>query len=81
MKFVEVEDIPYPAYASRGILEERLEQFMSMKTKYVKVVYSLDEYTSPTSCRCALARACRQYGFPVDARMINGEVYLIRRDI
>jgi hypothetical protein len=81
MKFVEVKEIPSTGRANRGVLEERLEAFMALGIKYAKVVYDADDYTSPTSCRVAFARACRRYGFPVDAKMINGEVYLIRRDM
>lgn len=81
MKFVEVKEIPRTGRASRGILEERLEAFMKMGIKNAKLVYDADEYTSPTSCRVAFARACRRYGFPVDAKMVYGEVYLIRRDM
>lgn len=81
MHFMEVDEIPNGYRAARGILEERLDTFMSMRIKYAKVTYTSDEYSCPTSCRSALAYACRRYGFPVDVKMIGGEVYLIRRDI
>lgn len=81
MEFVEVKDIPKTGRANRGIVEERLEAFVKMGVKYAKIVYSIDDYTCPTSCRSAFASACRRYGFPVDAKLINGEVYLIRRDM
>lgn len=81
MEFVEVKEVPYSTRAQRGIMEERLEKFMSMNVKYVKITYSVNEYSCPTSCRMSFANAAKRYNFPVDAKMINGEVYLIRRDI
>ena len=81
MNFVEVKEIPYTTRARKGFMEERLEQFMHMHVKYVKVTYSAIEYSCPTSCRMSFANAAKRYNFPVDTKMINGEVYLIRRDM
>ena len=81
MHFVTVEELPDTQYASRNKLEEGLEKFMSMKTKYARIVFSKDEYSSSTACQVVMKRASIQYGFPVDVRLINGDVYLIRRDI
>lgn len=81
MKFVEVGTLPDNAKTRRGVMEERLEKFVRMNVKYVKIDYRIDEYTSPTSCRLSFANAAKKYNFPVDVKMINGEVYLIRRDM
>lgn len=81
MNFVKVEKLPGNVKTQKGVMEERLEKFVSMNVKYAKIAYSVDEYTSPTSCRLSFAKAAKRYNFPVDTKMINGEVYLIRRDI
>ena len=81
MKFVEVKEIPTTRRNFQCKFEERLGRFMDRNIKYAKVVYDMDEYTSSTGCALAFKRACLWYGFPIDVKQINGEVYLIRRDI
>ena len=81
MKFVEVKEIPTTSRNMSCKFEERLGRFMDKNIKCARVVYDVDEYTSSTGCAIAFKRACLWYGFPVDVKQINGEVYLIHRDI
>ena len=79
MKFVEVKEAPKMGY-KRNELQARLNEFMRMRTKTVKVIWE-GTYKSAQGAQCNISRAAKVGGFPIDVRRIKGEVYLIRRDM
>lgn len=81
MHFVEVKEIPPTRVNLKCKFEERLERFMRLNIKCAKVVYDINDYSSATACLISFRRASVMHGFPVDVKMRNGEVYLIRRDM
>ena len=77
MKFVKVEKIPNSAPNHR--MNAYLKEFMHMNIKIARV----DDHgykNAKVAANC-ISAACRRHVFPVDVRLSNGEVYLIRRDI
>lgn len=80
MKFKQVEAIPGKCSEKRT-LRNNWEEFMRMNVKMVKVELAPDEYKSPTVARGVFAVSIKRYGYPIDARLRNGEIYLIRRDM
>ena len=84
MIFIEVEELPEVERRTerdRKDLRSYIEDFMSMNTKIVWVVYEPHEYASPQSAARAFRRACSTYGFPVDPCIRNDDLYLVRNDI
>jgi hypothetical protein len=83
MQFVQVEELPERTMKNgrKGATKHRLELFMEMKVKIAKVVLDDDDYVCPVSAYCSLAEACENLAFPIDVKMRNGEIYLIRRDM
>lgn len=77
MKFVKVDEIPNraPAHDMPAFLKE----FMHMNVKMARV----DDhgYKSDRVAANYIATACRRHVFPIDVRLSNGEVYLVRRDM
>lgn len=88
MKLVEVEDIRqvkrdwsrYKA-VNRTPVKKYLQEFMDMNVKTVRLDFSEDEYLSPTSCHNSFRSSAHYNKFPIDVKMINGEVYLVRWDL
>lgn len=84
MYFVEVREIPSETYKpkrEKGYLKAKLNKFMGMHVKYAKVVFTVYDYIGPVSCYNSYRSAVKRYVFPIDVKMRNGEIYLIRRDI
>ena len=84
MKFVEVEELPdtlKKKQGKKGVLKSKLDKFMGMGIKTAKVVWDEHDYSNPMSCYNAFILACRRHVFPIDVRMRNGEIYLVRRDL
>lgn len=79
MKFVEVKEVPRMGY-KRNELRTRLEEFMRMQTKTVKVVWE-GTYKNATYAQMNIYRAAKSGVFPIDVRRIKDEVFLIRRDM
>lgn len=79
MKFVEVNEVPRMGY-KRNELRAKLNEFMSMRTKTVKVVWE-GTYKSAQYASMNISRAVKAGVFPIDVRRKGEEVYLIRRDM
>ena len=83
MKFVKVDKLPEQshAYIPTYIVEARITAFMNMNIKIARVDYSANEYKSIKSAYQCFKKACTRYAAPVDVKVINKELYLIRRDM
>ena len=79
MKFVEVNEAPRMGY-KRNELIAKLNEFMSMRTKIVKVVWE-GTYKSAQYTQMNISRAVKREALPIDVRRMREEVYLIRRDM
>lgn len=83
MKFVEVTELPETKPNKKGryrLTLNELNKFMAMNVKMAKVIMD-DTYTNPVSCYSALQNAAKNHVLPIDVKMRQYEVYLIRRDI
>ena len=83
MYFVEVEELPKKATRTgkKGELKTRLDQFMDMRVKIAKLILDDCDYICPVSAYASYADACEYWAFPIDVKMRNGEVYLVRTDM
>lgn len=83
MYFVEVKELPEIGSSSgeKGALKSRLDKFMELGVKIVKIVLDDDDYCCPVSAHSAFSGAVERWAFPIDVKMRKGEVYLIRRDM
>lgn len=79
MKFVEVKEVPRMGH-KRNELKARLEEFMLMRTKTVKVVWE-GTYANARKAQMSMSRAAKAWALPIDVRTKGNEVYLIRRDM
>lgn len=79
MKFVEVNEVPRMGY-KRNELKVRLDEFMRMRTKTVKVIWE-GTYKSARYASFNISRGVKRWALPIDVRSCKGEVYLIRRDM
>lgn len=79
MKFVQVEALP--GKKEKSVLRNTWEEFMRMNVKTVKVELEAGEYASPTVARGVFAVSIKRFGYPIDVRLRDGEIYLIRRDM
>ena len=79
MKFVEVNEVPKMGY-KRNELTAKLNEFMSMRTKTVKVIWE-GTYKSAQYAQMNISRAASRGAFPINVRRKGEEVYLIRRDM
>lgn len=80
MRFIEVKGF-VPRQKKWGRLRVELETFMSMNIKTAKVDYAECEYKKSITCYKCLWNAARRYAMPIRVAMIDGEIYLIRRDM
>lgn len=80
MKFVTFEG-NLPARKRMGPVQAYLTEFMNMNVKAVKVEFREDEYKSARYCMTSFWKSARSGCFPIDVRLRNGEVYLVRRDM
>lgn len=79
MKFTEVKEIPEYSRRYRGVMRDRLEEFMNMNIKAVKV--EDHGYKTPEIAYKALHKATKRWALPIDVVTRKGEIFLIRRDI
>ena len=83
MKFIEVTELPetnHNKLGRRGITKNELDQFMTMRIKMAKIVLH-DGYMNVVSGYSALSHLVKYHALPIDIKMRNGDIYLIRRDI
>ena len=81
MRFVEVNELPEHIRSTKSNFKHRLDEFMAMNIKVARVEFDSSEYNSRESCRGAFVSACKRYSYPIRAVGINGDVYLIRKDL
>lgn len=83
MQFVEVTEIPKKSKSKhkKGWMKAWMDKFMNRGIKMAKVVYDENDYNGPLSCYNAYRAAVIRHVYPVDVKLRDGEVYLIRRDI
>ena len=80
MRFVQVESIPKQINdAPRKRVYELLENFLKSDMDYALVVFDPGEYTRLESARQTFIRTCRHFGYGIDVKVRNGEIYLVRR--
>ena len=83
MKFIEVTELPEPNVHVRrpnSVIYDELDRFMAMNVKMAKVADN-DLYPSTFNCYSALRSVVKWHVMPIDVKLRNNEVYLIRRDI
>lgn len=61
-------------------LQKFIKEFMSMSAQTARVSFCEEEYAHVHSCYSSLYKACARSGEPVDAILVYGDVYLIKRD-
>jgi hypothetical protein len=84
MRFVEVTEIPAKVERGgrkKGEMIYRLRKFMDSDVKIVKIEFTLEDYIGPASCYQSYRQAIKRHVLPIDVKIRNGDVYLIRRDI
>ena len=79
MKFVQVEMVP--GKGENHKLNAAWKEFMSMNVKIAKAELDVGEYASPTVARGVWAISIKRFGYPIDLKLRNGEIYLVRRDM
>lgn len=79
MKFVQVEMVP--GKGENHKLKAAWGEFMSMNVKIAKAELDVGEYASPTVARSVWATSIKRFGFPIDVKQRNNEIYLVRRDM
>lgn len=88
MKFIEVDEYKdiyerrrYYKKGASGRVIKYVEEFMSMNIKAARVEFEDWEYTSSLGCYSAFRQLIFRRQMPIDLKMADGEVYLIRTDI
>lgn len=79
MRFTEVKELPRMRH-KRNELYARLQEFMSMRTKIVKVEWK-GTYNSAAQTQSNLYRGVQRGAFPIDVRRRGDDVYLINRNL
>ena len=79
MKFVQVEAIP--GRKENHKLKAAWKEFMSMNIKIAKAELDIGEYKSPRVAFGVWRLSINRFGYPIDIKMRDGEIYLIRRDM
>lgn len=80
MKITKVDTLP-PKRSHKKNLQGALDEFMSSNAKIVKIEYAEGEYATPISCYGSLHKAIKHSGYGIRVKMINGEIYLIKKNI
>ena len=62
-------------------LKEYLSSFMKMNSKYVQVQYASYEFRNVYSAYGSFNRMIRLFNYPIEATIVNGELYLNRTDM
>lgn len=79
MKFVQVEAIP--GWKENHRLKDAWKEFMGMNVKIAKAELDIGEYKSPRVAFCVWKHSINRFGYPIDLKMRDGEIYLVRRDM
>ena len=81
MRFIEVNEIPKKVRSCNHKLEDDILEFMAMNIPMARVEFDEFEYSCVESLRICLKFVCRRVGLPIQVKMYNGEVFLIRTDM
>ena len=81
MTFTPVDKLPEKRKSPYKKLTDHLDEFMNMDVKYARVNYTTTEYVSYNGAHNAISVAIRNGGYPIELKGINGELYLIRKDL
>lgn len=89
MTFVPVDELPKTNrgrkvgddFSEYHHYKNELDSFIKMNARIVKVNYLTNEFASYRSAYKSLYDAIKRAGYPINAHVRNGEVYLVRRDI
>lgn len=80
MFYTKIEKLPN-GKRRRSNLRVFFDEFMSENIKIAKLNFDDGTYCSAKSAQNTLTQSAKRRGYPIDVEIINGEVYLIRRDI
>ena len=81
MTFTPVEKLPEKQKNTYKKNTDMLNEFMKMNVKYARVEYSKTDYCSESSVVGSLSKSIRTNMYPIRLKTINGELYLIRKDL
>lgn len=86
MDFKEIESLPEStAYLRRcvphGRMHAFLEKFIDSGFRIAKIVDWKTQYCTTVTIQCRVKSVANGYRMPIDCKMINGELYLIRTDM
>lgn len=81
MKIVEAKDALPEHKHTHKYSKRYFEGFMASNIKIATVNFGEDEYKNVTSCQASLSKSIRRFGFPIQATVRDGVVYLIRLDM
>lgn len=80
MRFIEAE-IEECRRCQNKNLEQEFEKFMSMNVKTAKVIFTEEEYSCSNAVAVVLRRGVKTHRLPIHVLVVNGNVYLVRRDM
>lgn len=82
MKLVRVEEIPTVSnHRPKKRIGDMLANFVASDMQYALVVLEDDEYSRVEYARQSLIQACDKFGYRVDVKIRNGDVYLAKKEI
>ena len=82
MRLTKCENVRFRRRGGKCKLEALFEEFMKMNVKTAEASFDeKDEYNSVNSAYTSLHRAARRWSKPVEVRMVNGKIYLVRTDM
>ena len=62
-------------------LQTILDEFMRSDAQAVRCVMSEGEYANASSAQSSYHNAIKRLGYPIAARILNGDIYLIKLEI
>ena len=80
MRFTKVEKLP-AFKRGYGARQMELLDFMNMDVLCVKVTLVPGEFSNIDIARTTLQTSAKRAGLPIKARILDGELYLIRTDM
>ena len=81
MTLTPVEKLPKTNRTSYKKCADIIKEFMKMNVTYAKFEFTENEYTSAFAAITSLRYYVRNHTVPVIVKIINGELYLIRKDL
>ena len=81
MKFVAITEEELAKKCPYKKMQALVREFMSMNIKIARVDFDEHDYKNTKSACGSFSRAIKDGGFPISVKMIDKELYLIRKDI